>query len=68
MVNLDEKGQNFENVPLTIKNLENGSYHYQETFLVGAGKKTSETITTSILQKEIPLSANNIVVVELTKI
>lgn len=68
LVNLDEKGQNFENVPLTIENLENGDYYYQETFLVGVGKKTNESITNNILQKEIPLSPNNIVVIELTKI
>jgi len=68
LVNLDEKGQNFENVPLTIKNLENGDYHYQETFLVGAGKKTSENITDGTFKKEVSLSTNNIVVIELTKI
>jgi len=67
LVNLDERGQNFENVPLTIKNLENGGYVYQETFLTGPGKKNNEDITDNTLKKEIPLSANNIVVIELAK-
>jgi len=68
LVNLDENGQHFENVPLTINNLENGTYSYKETFLLGAGKSESETITSGELKKEIPLSANNIIVIELTKI
>jgi len=68
LVNLDKNGQSFENVPLIIKNLGNGSYSYQETFLIGPGKKNNEDITDNTLKKEIPLSANNIVVIELTKI
>jgi beta-xylosidase len=68
LVNFDQNSRHFETIPLTINNLENGNYSYKESFLVGARKTTTETITTGTFRKEIPLSANNIVVIELTKI
>lgn len=67
LVNLDETSRHFESVPLTITNLEGGNYLYQENFLNGPGR-TSNEIIRSTLQKEIPLTANNIVVIELRKI
>lgn len=68
LVNFDPNGRHFENVPLSIVNLENGPYLYEETFSTGAGRRSTETILYGVLEKQIPLSANNIVVVELTKI
>jgi beta-xylosidase len=68
LVNFDQNNRHFETVPLTINNLANGTYSFQESFLIGAGRNLTETITNGFLKKEIPLSANNIVVVELTKI
>ncbi|HUV42763.1 MAG TPA: hypothetical protein VMY36_02535 [Patescibacteria group bacterium] len=67
LVNFDKQGQHFEKVPITINQLENGTYSYQESYLLGTGKKSTETITDGSLKKEIPLSANNLVVIELTK-
>ncbi|OGV89527.1 hypothetical protein A2Z41_01620 [Microgenomates group bacterium RBG_19FT_COMBO_39_10] len=67
LVNFDKQGQHFEKVPVVINHLENGTYAYQESYLLGASQKSTETITDGSLQKEIPLSANNLVVIELTK-
>lgn len=68
LTNLDPSAQHFEMVPLSIINLETGNYSYQESFLRGMEKTSTETIATGILRKEIPLTSNNIVVVELGKI
>ncbi len=68
LINFDQSGRHFENVPLSIVNLENGAYLYEETFLTGTGRKSTETIMYGVLEKQIPLAANNIVVVEFTKI
>jgi len=68
LVNLDQLNSHFEVVPLTVINLENGNYHYQESFLKGVKKISKETITNNIIKKEIPLTPNNIVVIEIEKI
>lgn len=68
LVNLDQGNRHFENVPLTINNLEPGNYQYLENFLSGPGRTLTETINNGIFRGEIPLSANNIVVVEFRKI
>jgi hypothetical protein len=68
LVNLDPTNQHFETVPLTITNLENGSYSYRESFLKGIGKASTETVINGSFRKEIPLAPNNIVVIELGKI
>ncbi|MBI5465286.1 hypothetical protein HY946_01615 [Candidatus Gottesmanbacteria bacterium] len=68
LVNFDQRGQNFENVPLTVQGLDDGSYLFKEIFLFGPGATSTEIVTNGSLKKEIPLSANNIVVVELVKI
>lgn len=66
--NLDFAGQHFETVPLTIINLENGNYFCQESPLKGMGKTSTETVSSGTLKKDLLLSPNNIVVVELRKI
>lgn len=68
LTNLDPDNQHFETVPLTLNNLENGVYLYQEFFLGGITKETHETIENNTLKKFISLSPNNIVLVKLTKI
>lgn len=67
LVNLDLDGHHFEKVPLDINSLENGTYSYKESFLVGAGKESVETITDQSFKTEIDLLPNNIVLIELSK-
>jgi len=67
LTNIDSTNSHFERVPLTIKNLENGNYSYQESFLRGQGKKITKTVNNENLQEEVFLSPNNIVVIELKK-
>lgn len=68
LTNLDPANKNFEMVPLAIVNLENGTYFYKESFLIGEEKSLSEDVTSEVLRREIPLEANNIVLIELIKI
>jgi xylan 1,4-beta-xylosidase len=67
LVNFDQEESHFEKVPITIKSLENGDYFCQETYLLGSKKSTTATVVDGQLKKEISLSANNIVVLELEK-
>jgi beta-xylosidase len=67
LTNFDKKESHFERVPVTIKNLENGTYTYQVTYLRGTGKKSTESVANGSLQKEIPLTPNNVVIIELSK-
>jgi len=68
LTNFDKQERHFEKVPITINNLENGIYSYQESFLCGVGKKSTESITNDSLKKEVSLAPNNIVVIKLVKI
>lgn len=68
LTNLDQTGQHFELVPLTIINLENGNYSYRESFLKGGGKTSQETVSNGEIKKEILLTPNNVVLIELGKI
>jgi beta-xylosidase len=68
LANLDRQGSNSEKVPVTFENLEDGQYQYQTTFLAGPGQKSVETAVNGTLSKEVILSANNVVVIELAKI
>lgn len=67
LVNFDREERHSELVPLTIKNLEAGNYFYQQEFLLGLTKSSNEVVTEGQLKKEIFLSPNNIVLVELEK-
>jgi len=68
LVNFDPRGRHFENVPLTFNNLPSGTYQYQETFLRRAGRKMLQNVAGWTLLQKIPLAANDIVLIELTKL
>lgn len=67
LVNFDKDGYHFEKFPLTINNLANGTYTYEETFLTGVKKSLNITITDNRFKKELSLTSNNVVVIELEK-
>ena len=67
LVNLDFKNQHFEVVPLKIINLENGNYLYRRISLDKSENVYHKKIIDNILQEEIPLSPNNVLLIELEK-
>lgn len=67
LANFDPEIKHFERFPATIGNLENGHYFYQENYLQGINKESTEVVTNKMLKKEILLTPNNIVIIELSK-
>jgi len=67
LVNFDQNGSHTENVPVTWKNLDPGSYSLRMHYLFGTDTKTTEVVTTPSLMKRVPMTAQNVVILELTK-
>ncbi|MBI5449227.1 hypothetical protein HY948_02810 [Candidatus Gottesmanbacteria bacterium] len=67
IVNFDQNGTHTENVPITIKNLDPGTYTWTERFLLGRDTSLTETITESSLTKELFMPAQSIAIIEITK-
>ncbi len=67
LVNFDRNGSHTENVPVTWKNLEPGSYTLRKHYLFGTDTKTTEVATMSAMTKQIFMTAQNAVILELTK-
>lgn len=67
LVNFDANGSHTENVPVTWKNLDSGTYSLRMRYLFGTDTKTTETVTTSSLMKRIPMTAQNVVILELAR-
>lgn len=67
LVNFDRNGSHTENVPVTWNNLDPGSYSLRARYLFGTDTKTTEVATTSGLAKQIPMTAQNVVILELSK-
>jgi len=67
LVNFDRNGSHAENVPVTWKNLDPGTYTLHSKYLFGTDITTTEVATTSSLMKQIPMTAQNVVILELTK-
>jgi len=67
LVNFDRNGSHTENVPVTWQNLDPGTYSLRTRYLFGTDTKTTEVATTSALAKQIPMTAQNVVILELSK-
>lgn len=67
LVNFDRNGSHTENVPVTWENLDVGTYTLRRRYLFGTDTKTAEVATTSALTKQIPMTAQNVVILELSK-
>lgn len=68
LVNFDRNGSHVESTPVTWKNLDPGSYTLRTRYLFGTDTKTTEAVTETTLTKQIPMTAQNVVILELTKI
>ncbi len=67
LVNYDPYSRHYEEVPLTLANLEQATYSYQETFLLGINKTSKEKVTAPGLIKKITLPPNSAVLIQLIK-
>lgn len=67
LANFDPQGRNSETVPVTFENIEPGEYSMTQEFL-GGRKQTIQIATTSaVLQTFVPMVANSVALIELTK-
>ena len=67
LVNFDQNGSHTETVPVTWTNLDNGAYTLRIHYLFGTDTKTTEIASSSALTKQIPMTPQNAVILELTK-
>lgn len=71
LINFDAFGSHTETVPITITNLPNGTYGYSQQYLQGntpgEAQKLTETVADQALKKQIFMSAQSIVLLEITK-
>jgi hypothetical protein len=67
LVNYDENEQHAENVPVMFTNLDPGTYTYRERFFRGRDVSFTESVSGSILSKELYMPSLSVVILELTK-
>lgn len=68
LVNFDRSGSHTETVPITIINLDPGTYAYRERFLLGRDTEESKTIGPDGIYKEsLLMGPQTVVLLELTK-
>lgn len=65
LTNYDPKGAHSEVVPVTFMNLSTNQFTLRKTFLVGGTSTETVATTSAILQREIPMTPNSVVLVEL---
>lgn len=65
LANLDQENSHFESVPVRVDNLEKGNYKIKMTYLRGMPIQKEIVVDQGFWQQEVPLNANNIVLVEL---
>lgn len=68
LVNFDPRGSHTENVPVTWKNLEPGSYSLRMRYLFGTDTRITQEASGSAITRQIPMTAQNVVILELTKL
>ena len=67
LVNFDPYGSHTETVPVTLTNLESGTYTIRQRYFLGQNTTSQETVTTTELKKEILMPAQSIVILEVTR-
>lgn len=67
LVNFDPRGSHSEQVPVKFTKLAAGMYKLRQRFLLGKDVTMSHEVTEGILTTDILLSAQNTVILELTK-
>jgi len=67
LVNFDANGTHTEQVPVTFKQLTNGTYIYKETVLSGKTIQTQETVTDGTLKKIVVATPQSVIKLELQR-
>lgn len=68
LVNYDSRGGHTENVPVTVNNLDPGTYSWRERFLFGRDAKFTEIASDSgTIKRDVFMGSQNVGIIELTK-
>jgi hypothetical protein len=67
LVNFDATDSHVENVPVTWNNLDPGTYSLRMHYLFGSDTTITEVASTSAITKQIPMTSQNAVILELSK-
>lgn len=68
LVNYDSRGGHTENVPVSVTNLDAGTYTWRERFLFGRDAKFTETASDSgTIARDVFMSSQSVGILELTK-
>jgi len=65
--NFDPNGSHSEIVPITLQNIEPGTYQVTKRFLNGGNQKESLSTTSASLRFQVPMSVNNVSFIEVKK-
>lgn len=66
VANYDPKGAHSEVVPVSFMNLKDNNFVLRQTFLSGSSRQEEVATTTAIWQKEVAMTPNSAVLLELT--
>ena len=67
LVNFDRSGSHVETVPIKFTNLDPGTYTLRKHFLFGTDTSSEKAIPDGVYEEKLYMSAQSIVIVELTK-
>lgn len=67
LANYDQRGRNFENVPITYQNIAPGEYLLDLEFLSGRVQSVTTATSEAVLQVSVPLEANDVVIATLKR-
>ena len=67
LVNFDPRGSHSETVPITLTNLDPGTYTVREQFLFGRNTTSEKAIDTGTYQQDLYMPAQSIAILEFTK-
>lgn len=68
IANYDPKGAHSEVVPVSFMNLKNNNFVLKQTFLTGTSRQEEVATTAAVWQKEIAMTPNSAVLLELTPV
>ncbi len=67
LINFDSGGSHSENVPVTITNLDPGTYVWRERFLFGRNVTFTQNPTDGTISRQVYMPAQSIAIIELVK-
>lgn len=68
LVNFDANGSHSEDVPVSVQNLDQGTYIWRERLLLGRDVKFTENAVNGSVSRQVFMPAQSVAIIELTKL